>query len=158
MAESQSKAPREISFTVLGQCYSKANSRQLVRTIDNKPRFIKARPARLYVTDFHKQCPKLTHLMEGDLVAEIHLTYNSRRPDLDCSLILDAMEGCIYKNDRQVREQHLYWDGVDKENPRAEITIRERKAPSSMEPEGAKTAARTLLPSAGRKPKISPHR
>lgn len=157
MPESQSKAPREISFTVLGQCYSKANSRQLV-TIGGKPRFIKSGPARRYVDDFHKQCPKLTHLMEGDLVAEIHLFYTSRRPDLDASLVLDAMEKYIYQNDRQVREQHLYWGGVDKENPRAEITIRERKAPSSMEPEGAKTAARTLLPSAGRKPKISPRR
>ena len=42
--------------------------------------------------------------------------------DLDESLILDAMEGFIYKNDRQVKEKHIYW-GLDKDNPRAEIEV-----------------------------------
>jgi hypothetical protein len=34
------------------------------------------------------------------------------------------MQGFVYKNDRQVKEKHIYWGGVDKENPRAEISVR----------------------------------
>jgi Holliday junction resolvase RusA-like endonuclease len=48
--------------------------------------------------------------------------YASRRPDLDESLILDLMQGIIYENDRSVKEKHIFW-GLDKENPRAEITV-----------------------------------
>jgi hypothetical protein len=32
------------------------------------------------------------------------------------------MQDKIFKNDRQIKEQHLYW-GLDKENPRAEIIV-----------------------------------
>jgi Holliday junction resolvase RusA-like endonuclease len=41
---------------------------------------------------------------------------------LDESLILDLLQGLVYKNDRQVKERHTYW-GLDPENPRAEIII-----------------------------------
>ena len=47
---------------------------------------------------------------------------NSRRPDLDESVILDCLEGKVYKNDRQVKAKHIFW-GLDKENPRAEIEV-----------------------------------
>ena len=50
--------------------------------------------------------------------------YKSRRPDLDESVILDAMEKFIYKNDRQVKEKHIFW-GLDVLNPRAEIEVEE---------------------------------
>ena len=49
--------------------------------------------------------------------------YASRRPDLDESLILDLMQGIIYENDRSVKEKHIFWGGVDKEDPRAEIVV-----------------------------------
>jgi len=61
-------------------------------------------------------------LMEGDLRVTIKIYYASRRPDLDPSLIFDLMQGFVYTNDRQVKEQHLYW-GLDKERPRSEITV-----------------------------------
>ena len=48
--------------------------------------------------------------------------YKNRRPDLDESVILDCLEGYAYKNDRQVKEKHIY-HGLDKKNPRAEITV-----------------------------------
>lgn len=60
--------------------------------------------------------------MEGDLRITIRIWYASRRPDLDASLIFDLLQGIVYTNDRQIKEQHLYW-GLDKENPRAEIVI-----------------------------------
>jgi hypothetical protein len=34
------------------------------------------------------------------------------------------MQGLLFNNDRQVKEKHIYWGGVDKENPRAEISVR----------------------------------
>lgn len=48
--------------------------------------------------------------------------YKSRRPDLDESVVLDAMQDHIYKNDRQVKEKHIFW-GLDVLNPRSEILV-----------------------------------
>lgn len=118
-----SKEKRTLSLTIQGQPYSKANSRRLV-TIGGKPRFIKSAPARRYVTDFQAQCPRLDPLLEGDLEIWITVFYGSRRPDLDCSVLFDAAQGYLYQNDRQVKQQHLYWR-LDRENPRSEIVIKE---------------------------------
>lgn len=132
MVEQLSCKGRIISLKIEGQPYSKANSRRLV-TIGGKPRFIKSEPARRYVTDFQAQCPRLKELLEGDLEVEIVIFYASRRPDLDPSLILDCMEGFIYKNDRQVKRQILYW-GLDKKNPRAEIRVTEIEIKNPQRP------------------------
>ena len=78
--------------TINGEPASKANSRRMV-TIAGRARFIKSKKAIDYV-----------------------------KPDLDESVILDCLEGYAYKNDRQVKEKHIY-HGLDKENPRAEITV-----------------------------------
>mgnify|MGYP003625160562 CR=1 FL=1 len=123
LTELQCKEFRSTSFTVQGQPYSKANSRKLV-TIGGKPRFIKSAKARSYVTDFQAQCPKLDPFLEGDLEVWITVFYQSRRPDLDCSILFDAAQGYLYKNDRQIKHQHLFWR-LDRENPRSEIFIRE---------------------------------
>lgn len=128
----QSKEQRELSFTVYGQPHSKANSRKLV-TIGGKPRFIKSAPARRYVTDFQAQCPRLEELLEGDLEVEIIIFYETRRPDLDPSLILDCMEGFVYKNDRQVKRQILYW-ALDKNNSRAEIRVKQIEIKNPQQP------------------------
>lgn len=105
----------------MGEPASKSNSRRLV-TIGGRPRFIKSAKALSYLDAFRLQCPALPQLMEGDLAVTAHIYYASRRPDLDATVIMDAMQGRIYLNDRQVREQHLYHH-LDKENPRAEITV-----------------------------------
>lgn len=117
---------REVSFIVLGEPASKANSRKLVR-FGNRPAFIKSQKARDYTDTFKLQCPKLDPLMDGDVSVTMTIYYASRRPDLDESVILDAMQDLIYENDRQVKEKHIHW-GLDKENPRAEITVI-KKAP-----------------------------
>jgi Holliday junction resolvase RusA-like endonuclease len=115
-----------ITFTVLGQPASKANSRRLV-IFKNRLRPIKSKRGLDYCDAFIKQCPVLDTLMDGELVAHIHIWYASQRPDLDPSLILDLMQERIYQNDRQVREMHLYhW--IDKDNPRAQITIERRQS------------------------------
>jgi len=107
--------------TILGEPASKANSRRMV-TIAGRARFIKSKKAIDYVTAFTKQCPKLDELIEGDVKVTMTIHYRTRRPDLDESVILDCLEGFAYKNDRQVKEKHIY-HALDKENPRAEITV-----------------------------------
>jgi Holliday junction resolvase RusA-like endonuclease len=106
-----------ITFTILGEPASKANSRRWTGKF-----FIKSEKALNYAKMFEDQCPLLDPMMDGDLRVTIKIWYASRRPDLDASLIFDLMQGYIYENDRAVKEQHLYW-GLDKENPRAEITV-----------------------------------
>ena len=91
-------------------------------TIAGRARLIKSKKAVDYVTAFKKQCPKLDELLEGDVRVTMTIFYRTRRPDLAESVILDCLEGYAYKNDRQVKEKHIY-HGLDKENPRAEITV-----------------------------------
>ena len=61
-------------------------------------------------------------LIEGDVCVYITIWYASRRPDLDESLILDLLQDVAYKNDRQVKEKHIYW-ALDPLNPRCEIRV-----------------------------------
>lgn len=110
-----------VQFTVLGEPASKANSRQLV-TIRGKPAFIKSKKARNYEKTFAPQCPVLDPIIESNVSVTLTIHYASRRPDLDEAVILDCMQGKIYKNDRQVKEKHVFW-GLDRENPRSEIKV-----------------------------------
>ena len=110
-----------VRVTIKGEPASKANSRRLV-TFGNRPAFIKSKKAISYVEAFKMQCPKLSPLIEDDVAVWIRIHYASRRPDLDDSIILDAMQGLIYVNDRQVKERHIYWS-LDRINPRADIVV-----------------------------------
>jgi len=112
---------KEHSFTVLGEPASKANSRKIVM-FGKRPAIIKSQKARKYLEAFEMQCEALSEPFEGDVGVDITIFYASRRPDLDESVILDAMEKKIYKNDRQVKEKKIRW-GLDKENPRAIIKV-----------------------------------
>tara|TARA_R110000868_G_scaffold159931_1_gene389177 strand:- start:245 stop:673 length:429 start_codon:yes stop_codon:yes gene_type:complete len=113
-----------IAINILGEPASKANSRRVVR-IGGMSRLIKSAKALSYSDMFKQQCPVLPVLMTGDLVVTMHIYYASRRPDLDESLILDLLQGCVYLNDRQVKERHTYWH-LDKVNPRSEILIEKK--------------------------------
>ena len=114
-----------LRFTIFGEPASKANSRRLV-TIKGNPAFIKSKEALQYVRNLQAQAPKITQLLEGDLVFSATIFYSSHRKDLDPSLILDGLQGLVYKNDRQIREMHLY-HGIDRLNPRAEIVVGRKK-------------------------------
>jgi Holliday junction resolvase RusA-like endonuclease len=111
--------------TILGEPASKANSRRIVR-MGSHVRVIKSEKALAYVEAVSRQVPELP--AQDQLLAPIrmtaHLYYASRRPDLDPSLILDALQGRVYRNDRAVREMHLYHH-LDRDNPRAEILLEE---------------------------------
>ena len=112
-----------IEFMIAGEPASKANSRKLVY-FGKRPAFIKSDKARRYTESFKSQCPKLDNPLTKDVSVSIKIWYASRRPDLDESIILDAMQGLIYVNDRQVKVKYIEW-GLDKENPRSEIRVQE---------------------------------
>ncbi len=116
-------AKQSFSAVILGEPASKSNSRQLIKRA-GKIISIKSRKALNYVITFQKQCPRLQRPLQGDLRVDMEVFYASRRSDLDVSLILDAMQKYIYENDRQVKEQHLYWR-LDKDNPRTVIQVTE---------------------------------
>lgn len=129
---------KTIAFTIIGEAASKANSRKIV-TIGGRPSSIKSQKAR----DFEKfalyQIPVWARQrVEGPVSVTMRIYYASERPDLDESLILDILQDRwvrnkqtekrdlvqkgVYRNDRQVREKHVY-HAIDKTNPRVEIVI-----------------------------------
>lgn len=114
-----------LSLTILGELASKANSRKLV-LIRGKPRFIKSSKALTWEKQALAQIP-IDHRisMTGPIVMTATIYYASRRPDLDPSLLMDALERAgVYVNDRQIIEQHLY-KKLDPERPRVEFLLEE---------------------------------
>ena len=108
-----------VSFKLYGEPASKSNSRRLVQ-IGGRPRFIKSQKALNYVKAIQLQANALRLPMfeKGvNLSITMHIFYASRRPDLDESVILDALQEIVYHNDRQIKEKHVYW-GLDKVEPR----------------------------------------
>lgn len=91
-----------------------------------------------YEADALKQIPWSKRLrIEGPVRVTIKIYYASERPDLDEAVILDVLQDRykkvdgelrmlvqhgVYRNDRQVREKHVY-HFVDRKNPRAEIEV-----------------------------------
>ena len=108
-------------ITILGEPSSKANSRRLV-FLGGKPRFIKSKKALKYSRDFDLQCPVRKKMFEEDLSIAIKIYYRSRRPDLDESLILDLLQGKVFKNDRSIKAKYVE-HGLDKEHPHSVIVI-----------------------------------
>jgi hypothetical protein len=112
----------DVTFVIFGEPASKANSRRLV-TFGGRPAFIKSAKANSYATEFVRQCSaQVKEMTEKDVRVEMVIHYASRRPDLDESVILDAMQGIVVKNDRQVKQREVYW-ALDRENPRAVIRV-----------------------------------
>lgn len=114
--------PHETTLVILGEPASKANSRRIVN-IRGRMVPIKSQKALDYVTFLRSQAAaQMSAMIEGDLRVEMMIHYASRRPDLDESVILDALQGIAYANDRQVKQRMTYW-GLDKDMPRAVIRI-----------------------------------
>lgn len=125
-----------IRFTILGEPASKANQRRVVK-IAGEPRLIKSAKALAYEGDALLQIPPRCRVqLEGPVAVTLRIWYASQRPDLDESLILDVLQDRfkgkgeartlvqkgVYRNDRQVREKHVFW-GLDRINPRCEIEV-----------------------------------
>lgn len=114
-----------MELTILGQPFSKANSRKIVK-FGNRPASIKSDKARAYEEQALWQ---LKTQLKGHktftvpVCVEITIYYPDRRQDLDPSLILDIMQKAgVYQNDRLVEEMHLF-RAIDKLNPRADIAV-----------------------------------
>lgn len=113
---------QHVTFTILGEPASKANSRKIV-SFGGRPAIIKSAKARSYADSFRLQCAAaVKQMIDGDVKVEAIIYYSSRRPDLDESVILDCMQGIVYHNDRQVKVKHIYWS-LDKHNPRSIIRV-----------------------------------
>ena len=129
------------SFTIIGEPQSKANSRRIVTNKKTgKPISIKSDKALDYVKDVRLQVTPLRPMLEGPLAAHISIYYASHRPDLDESLIFDALQGVVYKNDRQIVEKHI-WRYLDRKNPRSHISIYEIPAAGERTDESGGTFA-----------------
>lgn len=133
-----------ITFTILGEPASKANSRQIV-TIANRPSSIKSKKARNYETDALMQIPPAARQrIEGPVSVTLCIWYATERPDLDESVVLDVLQdrwskpkkdaagnviaerklvqAGVYRNDRQVREKHVF-HAIDRKNPRTVVIV-----------------------------------
>ncbi|KDR31542.1 endodeoxyribonuclease RusA [Caballeronia zhejiangensis] len=138
-----------IVFTIHGEPASKANSRDIVTRryrddtgrVKTRPMSIKSEKARAFEPAALLQIPAHCRVeLTGAVRVFIRIYYATERPDLDESVILDAMQSryrtvkrngreareCVRKgcfaNDRQVREKHVF-HGIDAADPRAEIRV-----------------------------------
>lgn len=109
------------TLTIHGEPASKSNARQLV-LIRGRMVPIKSKKALTYSRAFTQQCPTLDPQMDEDLIIAMKIFYKSRRPDLDESLVLDLLQGPVYKNDRSVKMKYVQ-HGLSKENPRVVMAI-----------------------------------
>ena len=108
-------------WVVMGELASKANSSQFIRP----GLIIKSQKARTFEELFPLQIkPKPEDcIMEGEVVLDAAIFYKTQRPDLDESLLMDCIQKVgLIKNDRQIREKHIY-HAIDKLNPRCEFII-----------------------------------
>ena len=145
-----------IKFTILGECVSMKNQRQLVH-FGGKPALIKSQKAREYEKTASLQIPpEARQMLTGPVRVTMRLWYSSNRPDLDEALVLDCLQarfkrtkGKLVKigngeyvhaegervmvakgvivNDRQIHEKHIFW-GLDKANPRCEVEVEPMQA------------------------------
>ena len=126
----------KVEFVILGEPASKANSRRIAKFGD-RPAIIKSSKALDYEKDALRQIPVSARLrLEGPVRLTARLYYATERPDLDESIIMDVLQdqhkkqgdirwlvqAGVYRNDRQVREKHIY-HFIDRANPRAEIEV-----------------------------------
>jgi predicted N-formylglutamate amidohydrolase len=117
------------TFTLDGQLASKSNTRKLVthrRT--GRPMLIKSDRARRVIPLF---CDQLGILfgrrppITGMLSLTARIFYDSNRPDLDESLLMDILQMAhVITNDRQIIHKAIT-KGIDPKRPRVECQIEE---------------------------------
>lgn len=120
----------ELGGVIEGKLVSKANSRMAVpgRTKAGKTftRFIKSQSALDFEQSALYQLKRIVGKkkpLTGELGLEVTVYYESRRPDLDVSLLMDVLEHAgVYENDRQLHEI-LAYKKYDKLKPRVEFTV-----------------------------------
>ena len=125
-----------MKFTILGQAASKNRRRNVTNSRTGRPMSIKSPEAMAYFHSVALQMPRGLVPFEVPVFVTIHLYYTSERPDLEESVLLDAMQSTYigsgktkrlvragaYANDKFVRRKLVEFH-VDAENPRAEVTV-----------------------------------
>jgi Holliday junction resolvase RusA-like endonuclease len=139
--------PGPIAFTILGAPVSHKNGYHVVTlgrgSEKERTAIVKSKEALAYERDALRQIPPAARLrLEGPVAIAVRLFYETERPDMDESLILDVLQdrwdrahgphagekkrnlvqAGVYRNDRQIVEKHVT-KAVDARNPRAEITV-----------------------------------
>jgi len=125
----------DIDFTILGEPASAKNQRRIVK-FGGKFRLIKSKKALDYSAYFNEQVASIgfsdESILVGDVALRLDVFYSSRRPDLAAmDLVMDLLQGVIYKNDRQVKASQSLWN-LDKENPRVRILARKIRVDCSV--------------------------
>lgn len=129
-------------LVIFGNLQQKGNGRQIKKYNRDIPygngvikktvtKVEKSDAAKTWLNSAAWQVPLLSEdqkhlLITGELSLTADVYYQSERSDLDITLLLDFLQGRLYKNDRQVREQHLH-HFIDAVNPRVEMIIEKRK-------------------------------
>lgn len=136
-----------IRFTIFGQMVSKSNSRRLV-TIPPKngkperPAFVKSKEALAYAESALKQIPpRARAMLTCDVKMTVRAWFSNALSDLDVTLLRDILQAQyskpdektgapkillqrgVYVNDRQIKHEDNRHCGIDKRNPRVEVTI-----------------------------------
>jgi len=109
------------AFTIPGEPAAKGNSRKLA-TLHGRPALIKSDKGRAFEAIAATFVPTIDPPFGGDVWLECRVFYASRRPDLDSSLVRDALQERVLVNDRQIRAA-LEWGFVDKTRPRVEVRV-----------------------------------
>jgi Holliday junction resolvase RusA-like endonuclease len=116
---------RRWSGVIVGQPASKANRRRVVINPRTGRRMLNKSPeACAYADAVARQVPVLARLLEGRLRVTAIAYYRDARSDLDLSVLFDALQKRVFKNDRQLREMHLS-HAIDASAPRVVIEIAE---------------------------------
>lgn len=121
-------------FVIPGEPAAKGNSREIV-TFGDQVRLRKCDKALAFEAVAGQHVPKLEEPYEGDVAVYVRIFYASRRPDLDASLVYDALQnqrakvgrGVVIEkrlivNDRQVR-QKIEEAFIDRARPRIEVVV-----------------------------------
>jgi len=126
----------ELEFTIEGQVLAQKNQKK-VSCQGGKPRIYTAPAVKAWQEDVAWQLKQVPSL-QGEVIVTIELYNKDKRPrDIDnmSTSILDAIvKADIIEEDNCniVKELHVVYGGIDKENPRANLTITR----VNYEPEG----------------------
>lgn len=103
----------------MGQAASKANSRRKA----SWGGVIKSERAQAFEEACLWQLKKLKAPIQGDVRLVCRIFYASRRPDLDESLVKDALQKAgVLVNDRQIKKHVTEW-ALDPAKPRVELAL-----------------------------------
>lgn len=116
-----------VRFTILGVCYSMKNGK-IPRK--NAPGMLKHPKCRRFEQDFLIQVPRSAKRALGSikrpLRATVRVFYPTFQQDADVEVVFDLLQKSgVVRNDRYIREKHIYAHQVDKKNPRVEIEVSE---------------------------------